>query len=82
MRTRLDQVVQQLESRGGAAIAAGPDDLMLLPELFALQSGEQQLLTINRSMVLFAAAVEALQTTIRMRRSAMTIHLKAFEALC
>lgn len=82
LRTRLDQVVQQLETRGGAAIKPGPDDLVLLPELLALQNGEQQLLAINRSMVLFAAAVEALQTTIRTHRSAMNIHLKAFEALC
>jgi serine/threonine protein kinase len=83
LRTRLDQVVQRLEARASdAGIGPGSEDLVLLPELLALQNGEQQLQAISRAMVSFSAAIEALQTTIRDRRSAMEIQLKAFEALC
>jgi len=53
-----------------------------LPELLALQNGEQQLQAISCAMGSFEAAIEALQTAIRDRRSAMQAQLKAFEALC
>ena len=83
LRSQLDQVVQRLEARASAAgIGPGREDLVLLPELLALQNGEQQLQAIGRAMASFAAAIEALQTTIRERRSAMQTELKAYEALC
>ena len=83
LRTRLDQVVQQLEARASAAgIGPGREDLVLLPELLALQNGEQQLQAISCGMGSFEAAIEALQTAIRDRRSAIQAQLKAFEALC
>ncbi len=83
LRHRLDQVVQRLEARANAAgIGAGRDDLLLLPELLALQNGEQQLQALGRAMATFSAAIEALRTTIRDRRNAMESQLKAFEALC
>jgi hypothetical protein len=76
-------VVQRLEARASAAgIGPGREDLVLLTELLALQNGEQQLQALSRAMATFAAAIEALQTTIRDRRSAMEAQLKAFEALC
>lgn len=83
LRHRLDQVVQELEARANAAgIGPGREDLVLLPELLALQNGEQQLQALGRAMATFTAAIEALQTTISDRRSAMETQLKAFEALC
>ena len=83
LRTRLDQVVQRLEARASAAgLGPGREDLVLLPELLALQNGEQQLQAISRTMATFTAAIAALQTTIRERRCAMQVHLKAFETLC
>jgi hypothetical protein len=83
LRTRLDQVVQRLEARASATgFGPGREDLVLLPELLALQNGEQQLQALGRAMATFAAAIEALQTTICDRRSAMEAQLKAFEALC
>jgi hypothetical protein len=60
----------------------GRDDLVLLPELLALQNDEQQLQALGRALACFKAAIEALHTTIRERRNAMEIQLKAFEALC
>jgi len=83
LRHRLDQVVQGLEAHANAAgIGPGREDLVLLPELLALQNGEQQLQALGRAMATFTAAIEALQTTISDRRSAMETQLKAFEALC
>ena len=83
LHTKLDQVVQRLEARANAAgIGPGREDLVLLPELLALQNGEQQLQALGRAMETFTAAIEALQTTISDRRSAMETQLKAFEALC
>lgn len=83
LRTRLDQVVERLEARANAA-GIGPqrEDLVLLPELLALQNGEQQLQAISRAMVSFTGAMQALQATIRERRSAMQAQLEAFESLC
>lgn len=83
LRSHLDQVVQQLEARANAAgIGPGREDLVLLPELLALQNGEQQLQALGNAMASFSAAIEALQSTIRDRRSAMQAALSAFEALC
>lgn len=83
LRMRLDQAVQRLEACANAAgMGPGRDDLVLLPELLALQNGEQQLQTLGRALTCFKAAIEALHTTIRERRNAMEIQLKAFEALC
>lgn len=82
LRARLNQVVQRLESRASdAGNAPAHDDLVLLPELLALQNGEQQLQAIDRTMASWTASREGLQTTIRDRRSAMQAQLKAFEAL-
>jgi hypothetical protein len=76
-------VVQRLEARAKAAgIGPGRDDLVLLPELLALQNGEHQLQALGRAMATFTAAIEALPATIRDRRNAMESQLKAFEALC
>ena len=83
LRSHLDQVVQQLEARANAAgIGPGREDLVLLPELLALQNGEQQLQVLGSAMASFSAVIEALQSTIRDRRSAMQAELTAFEALC
>ncbi|MFM8525803.1 MAG: hypothetical protein ACKOCM_09310, partial [Cyanobacteriota bacterium] len=82
LRTRLDQAVQQLEAQAGAAvIGPGQDDLVLLPELLALQNGEEQLLAINPDLTSFKSEIEVVQTTIRDRRRAMEAQRKAFEAL-
>jgi hypothetical protein len=83
LRIHLDQAVQRLEACANAAgMGPGRDDLVLLPELLALQNGEQQLQALGRALTCFKAAIEALHTTIRERRNAMEIQLKAFEALC
>jgi len=83
LRSQLDQVVQRLDARASAAgIGPGREDLVLLAELLALQNGEEQLQTIGRAMATFTAAIEALQTAIGDRRSAIQAALKAFEALC
>jgi len=83
LRIRLDQAVQRLEACANAAgMGPGRDDLVLHPELLALQNGEQQLQVLGRALACFKAAIEALHTTIRERRDAMEIQLKAFEALC
>jgi len=70
LRHRLDQVVQGLVARASAAgIGPGREDLVRLPELLALQNGEQQLQALGRAMATFTAAIEALQTTISDRRT-------------
>ncbi|MBM5797035.1 MAG: hypothetical protein FJ060_02545 [Cyanobacteria bacterium K_Offshore_0m_m2_072] len=70
LRHRLDQVVQGLEARASAAgTGPGREDLVRLPELLALQNGEQQLQALGRAMATFTAAIEALQTTISDRRT-------------
>ena len=71
-----------LVRKARAASAAAGADLVLLPELLALQNGEQQLQALGSAMASFSAAIEALQTTIRDRRSAMQAALTAFVALC
>jgi len=83
LRSRLDQVLQQLqENARAAAIGPGCDDLVLLPELLALQNGEQQLQAIAPAMATYTASIVALHATIRDRRSVVQAQLKAFEALC
>ena len=83
LRVHLQGVVRRLETSAGAA-GIGPqrEDLVLLPELLALQNGEQKLQGISRTMVSFTEAMQALQATIRERRSAMQAQLEAFESLC
>jgi hypothetical protein len=58
------------------------EDLVPLPELLALQNGEQQLQGLSRALASFTDSIEALHTTILERRNAMEIQLKEFEALC
>jgi hypothetical protein len=83
LRMRLEQAVQRLETRANAAgIGPSREDLVLLPELLALQNGEQQLQGLSRALASFADSIEALHTTIGERRNAMEIQTKAFEALC
>jgi len=83
LRVHLQGVVRRLETSAGAA-GIGPqrEDLVLLPELLALQNGEQQLQTISRAIVSLTGAIQGLQATIRERRSAMQAQLEAFETLC
>lgn len=83
LRMHLEQAVQRLEARAKAAeMGPGHEDLVLLPELLALQNGEHQLQGLSRALASFSASIEALHTMICERRKAMEIETKAFEALC
>jgi DNA-binding helix-hairpin-helix protein with protein kinase domain len=83
LRSHLNQVLQRLEAQAGV-VGIGPerDDLLPLPELLALQNGEQQLQQLTPSVKAFTAAIAALAATIQDRRKEAKVLLEAFEELC